>query len=228
MVITGAASGIMEAGHVGAGRENSIGVNILLPFEQEANSDHRRRPQADAPEILLHAQAAVREGVRRRRPVPRRLRHAGRGLRGADAGADRQEPAFPDRHGGRTGRRLLEAVAAVHHGRAAAARPDLAGRPGAVQGDRFGRRGGRRGAGLLPRLPQHALRRRRPGAAAADGRCREPLLERIRTEFADIVDGGHVRADDGAAGRGQRRRTWPTCRGCASASTAAAWAGCGC
>jgi uncharacterized protein (TIGR00730 family) len=37
MVITGAASGIMEAGHVGAGRANSIGVNILLPFEQEAN-----------------------------------------------------------------------------------------------------------------------------------------------------------------------------------------------
>jgi uncharacterized protein (TIGR00730 family) len=38
MVITGAASGIMEAGHVGAGRANSLGVNILLPFEQEANS----------------------------------------------------------------------------------------------------------------------------------------------------------------------------------------------
>src|SRR5437588_706228 len=37
MVITGAASGIMEAGHVGAGRDQSIGVNILLPFEQEAN-----------------------------------------------------------------------------------------------------------------------------------------------------------------------------------------------
>ncbi len=37
MVITGAANGIMEAGHVGAGREQSIGVNILLPFEQEAN-----------------------------------------------------------------------------------------------------------------------------------------------------------------------------------------------
>jgi len=37
MVITGAASGIMEAGHVGAGRERSIGVNILLPFEQAAN-----------------------------------------------------------------------------------------------------------------------------------------------------------------------------------------------
>ena len=38
MVITGAASGIMEAGHVGAGRDKSIGVNILLPFEQSANS----------------------------------------------------------------------------------------------------------------------------------------------------------------------------------------------
>ncbi len=38
MVTTGAAQGIMEAGHVGAGREASIGVNILLPFEQEPNS----------------------------------------------------------------------------------------------------------------------------------------------------------------------------------------------
>jgi len=37
MVITGAASGIMEAGHAGAGRENSVGINILLPFEQSAN-----------------------------------------------------------------------------------------------------------------------------------------------------------------------------------------------
>lgn len=37
MVITGAAGGIMEAGHVGAGLEQSLGVNILLPFEQAAN-----------------------------------------------------------------------------------------------------------------------------------------------------------------------------------------------
>jgi uncharacterized protein (TIGR00730 family) len=45
MVITGAASGIMEAGHVGAGRDKSIGINILLPFEQQANAvirgDHK-------------------------------------------------------------------------------------------------------------------------------------------------------------------------------------------
>ncbi|MGL6072864.1 MAG: TIGR00730 family Rossman fold protein [Fimbriiglobus sp.] len=38
MVITGAAAGIMEAGHIGAGREKSFGLNILLPFEQAANS----------------------------------------------------------------------------------------------------------------------------------------------------------------------------------------------
>jgi uncharacterized protein (TIGR00730 family) len=37
MVITGAASGIMEAGHIGAGRDDSIGINIMLPFEQAAN-----------------------------------------------------------------------------------------------------------------------------------------------------------------------------------------------
>jgi uncharacterized protein (TIGR00730 family) len=37
MVVTGAAGGIMEAGHVGASREHSMGLNILLPFEQSAN-----------------------------------------------------------------------------------------------------------------------------------------------------------------------------------------------
>lgn len=37
MVITGAASGIMKAGNVGAGAKNSFGANILLPFEQGAN-----------------------------------------------------------------------------------------------------------------------------------------------------------------------------------------------
>lgn len=45
MVITGAGDGIMGAGHEGAGREHSMGLNIMLPFEQSANpviaGDHK-------------------------------------------------------------------------------------------------------------------------------------------------------------------------------------------
>ncbi len=37
MVITGAGSGIMHAGHEGAGPEKSFGANIRLPWEQAAN-----------------------------------------------------------------------------------------------------------------------------------------------------------------------------------------------
>src|SRR5262245_33367414 len=44
-VVTGASTGIMEAGHRGAGRERSMGLNIMLPFEQESNDvirgDHK-------------------------------------------------------------------------------------------------------------------------------------------------------------------------------------------
>jgi predicted Rossmann-fold nucleotide-binding protein len=45
MVITGAGDGVMGAGHLGAGRKDSFGLNILLPFEQTPNKtiagDHK-------------------------------------------------------------------------------------------------------------------------------------------------------------------------------------------
>jgi len=47
MVITGAGGGIMAAAHEGAGREHSLGFNIILPFEQHAN------PTVEGTENLL-------------------------------------------------------------------------------------------------------------------------------------------------------------------------------
>ena len=44
MVITGAGPGIMQAGHHGAGREKSFGVNIRLPSAQNANPFIRNDP----------------------------------------------------------------------------------------------------------------------------------------------------------------------------------------
>ena len=49
----------------GAGRSQSIGVSIRLPFEQSANADHRGRPEARGDEVLLHPQADADEGVAR-------------------------------------------------------------------------------------------------------------------------------------------------------------------
>jgi hypothetical protein len=48
MVMTGGGGGIMQAGQEGAGRDNSFGLNIQLPFEQEAN------PFIDGDPKLIH------------------------------------------------------------------------------------------------------------------------------------------------------------------------------
>jgi len=45
MIITGAGPGIMEAGNEGAGKNNSFGINIRLPYEQEANEFISKDPR---------------------------------------------------------------------------------------------------------------------------------------------------------------------------------------
>ena len=45
MAITGAGPGIMQAGNEGAGVGNSFGINIRLPFEQEANTFISKDPR---------------------------------------------------------------------------------------------------------------------------------------------------------------------------------------
>jgi hypothetical protein len=73
MVVTGAAAGIMQAGHEGAGREHSMGLNILRAIGQP---DHCGRSQARAHEVFLHPQADVRQGKRCDLPAAGRLWHA--------------------------------------------------------------------------------------------------------------------------------------------------------
>ena len=45
MVTTGGGEGIMGAAQIGAGREKSFGLNIILPFEQEANETIQNDPK---------------------------------------------------------------------------------------------------------------------------------------------------------------------------------------
>ena len=98
-VITGGGPGVMEAANKGATEAGglSVGLGIELPFEQGLNDwfdigiDFRYF-FARKTMFVKYAQAFVR--------AARRLRHDGRAVRGADAGADRQGDPVPGRADG--------------------------------------------------------------------------------------------------------------------------------
>ena len=89
-----AAAGVMEGANRGAreGGGLSVGFNIELPHEQASN------PYLDISHTFDHFYArkvCFVKPVGGVRDLPRRLRHARRALRGADADPDRQVPHFP-------------------------------------------------------------------------------------------------------------------------------------
>ena len=59
----------MEAAHVGAGREHSIGVNILLPFEQSENTVMEGNPHLIHTKYFFTRKLLFLQGVERRRPL---------------------------------------------------------------------------------------------------------------------------------------------------------------
>ena len=226
MVITGAASGIMEAGHVGAGREKSIGVNILLPFEQEAN------PIIRGDLKLMHLKYFF----------TRKLLF----VKESDAVA-----LFPGGFG--TQDECFEVLTLVQTGKSQIFPIVMVDEPGGdywvrwreyIEDELLARElispadmslfkvtdsvdeAVAEVLQFLSRLSQHALRPRRIGAASpapARRRAAGAHPRRVRRHRRRR----HVRADRGAAGGGQRDAPRRTCRVCAFASIAAVSAGCG-
>ena len=126
-VISGGGPGLMHAFNEGAhgGTSPAVGLNILLPFEERRQSVPGRVGRLP---LFLHAQddvRALRVGVRH---PARRLRHARRAGRSADARADRQEPAHS---GDPRRRRVLARPSCVDGGQARRRRHDRGRRHGA-------------------------------------------------------------------------------------------------
>ena len=167
LVVTGAASGIMEAGHVGAGRENSMGLNIMLPFEQSSNPIIAGDPklvhmkyfftrklmfvkECDAVSLLPGGFGTLDEGLE----VLTLLQTGKR---------DMVPVLFIDEPDGKFWQPLLEFFTGRLLADGMISPDDLS----PVPPDRLGRNGGTGNPAVLPRVPQHALREEQTGVPLA-------------------------------------------------------------
>ena len=131
-VVTGGGGGVMEGANRGAQEGNglSVGFNIVLPHEQAPN------PYVDISYTFEHFYARKVCFVRPSEgfvDLPRRLRHARRALRVADADPDRQDQALPRRA---LRHRVLARDDRLDPRRPARGRDDLAGRSRPAAPDR--------------------------------------------------------------------------------------------
>ncbi len=157
-------------GHGGRRPRHVVRSDDPLAVRERAEPGHRRRSEARLDEVLLHPQADADQGVASVRVPAGRLRHPRRGLRAADARADREVDPCADRHARRPERHLLDALEEVHRRRArdTGARRRVRRRP--LPGDRRRRRGLRRDRRLLRELRLDALRRRTTSSSASGTR----------------------------------------------------------
>ena len=195
MVVTGAGPGIMAAGMEGAGRDQSVGVNIRLPHEQGAN-----RFIAQDPKLVEMRYFFTRKLM---------LLKESDGFIVLPGGFGTLDEAFELLTLLQTGKAepapvvLLDVPGGTYwHGWSRFLADEVEPRGLVSDDDRAFftitddvARGHRRAARLLPQLPVVPVGRRPPGAP--DGRRARPgQLADLNRRFADIVASGVIRTVD--------------------------------
>ncbi len=190
MVITGAGDGIMGAAQEGAGGEQSFGLNIRLPFEQEANPWI-----ASDPKLVTFKYFFTRKLFLVKEASALALFPGGFGT---------MDEAFEVLTLMQTGKATIIPMVMVEDGDSALLvalggmgawdprcprASSIRARRRLLPDRRLGRGGGRGGDALLPRVPLGAHRRREPRLPPAAPARPRRRLEQVQQRFADILRG---------------------------------------